>query len=54
MTAAKSEEPKLHAINLRRVSDELYWRIKERAAQNRKGVEEYVTLVLEEATKPKK
>ena len=40
-----------HVISLRKLSDDLYWRIKERAVKARQGIEEYVVTVLEEATK---
>lgn len=40
-----------HVISLRKLSDDLYWRIKERAVHARQGIEEYVVTILEEATK---
>ena len=38
-----------HAINLRKVPDDLYWKLKMRAAESRQGLEAYVLSVLERA-----
>jgi hypothetical protein len=51
MAPSKKAATPAHVISLRKLSEDLYWRIKVRAAESRQGVEEYIMGILDDATK---
>jgi len=50
MKKPRKQTPAGHPLNIRNVPEDLYWRCKERAAQNRMKLRDFVLAALERAT----